>query len=254
VLVVDVGVGGRISLQASDGALPAEISLVGWLTPYTGSGTKTVAIVGDSLTNGAYLTNHLLGNDSMQINSYGLGGHTTHDLRPWADQIGFTNPTDAIVFLGTNDLFQPLFGLGPIGHDPVEELRRYSTDHFPASTCVTYVANPFAPQIRNLVAESPTRRNLIDLDRFLAANEQLRVTPRFPKVSSYLKNVLRQYPIMAGDGIHLTGVGNEALALLYQQLVLGSTPGIGKTIFASNVSYPNAVAPRFGDYVVRTCH
>src|SRR5262245_24310193 len=211
-------------------------------------------MIGDSITAGSGPTNHLLGNDSMQINSYGLSGHTTHDLRPWADQIGFTNPTDAIVFLGTNDLFQPLFGLGPIGHDPIEELRRYSTDHFPASTCLTYVANPFAPQIRNLVAESPTRRNLIDLDRFLAANDELRVTPRFPKVSSYLKNVLRQYPIMAGDGIHLTGVGNEALALLYQQLVLGSTPGIGKTIFASNVSYPNAVTPRFGDYVVRTCH
>src|SRR5262245_59579173 len=213
-------------------------------------------MIGDSITAGSGPTNHLLGNDSMQINSYGLGGHTTHDLRPWADQIGYTNPTDAIVFLGTNDLFQPLFGQGPIGHDPIEELRRYSTDHFPPSTCVAYVTTAFGlqPEVRSLVAEAPTRRNLIDLQAFLAANERLYVVPRFPSTSSYLKNVLRQYPIIGPDGIHLTGVGNEALALLYQQLVLGSTPAIGKTIFAPTVTYPNAVAPDFADFVVRTCN
>jgi len=62
------------------------------------------------------------------------------------------------------------------------------------------------------------------------------------------------HPIIGPDGIHLTGVGNEALALLSQRLVLGSTPAIGKTVFAPTVSYPNAVAPNFADFAVRTCN
>ena len=138
---------------------------------------------------------------------------------------------------------------------PIDELRRYSTDHFPASTCVVYVAHPFLGGIDALAAEAPTRRSLIRFDLFQQQHEQLKVTPRFPTnpPQTYLKHVLQQYGLLASDGIHLSGTGNEALAMLYQYAVLGSTPGIGKTTFSPVVRYPNATVPDWSAYVSRTC-
>ena len=142
--------------------------------------------------------------------------------------------------------------MGQVELDP-DELKRYSTQQFPPTTCVIYASVFFHDELQEFVEQPGSHRGFIDLLRFLADHERWQQSPRYPSTSTYLAHQLREYPYLA-DGIgHPTAVGQEALALLYQQALLGATPSRNATLFDAAVTYPSSTPVDFADYVTTHC-